>query len=202
MEPTRSFAYLCPACHSVVTQARTHFALLASGADVACDCKKSTLSLRGDGQRFYLSIPCGICGGAHSTTCSPAALLQGRGIGLACDAQKLLCCFIGEEGAVLQEADRLAEIAAKQSAEDRSDSFTDDIIMYEILSELRDIAARTSGITCACGCTQYKMDIRSAAVDLICNGCATKLRIPAATEDDLERLCCQMRLQIPGKKIP
>ena len=30
--------------------------------------------------------------------------------------------------------------------------------------------------------------------------CGAKLRIGAATDEDLDRLCCRMTLQIPGKK--
>mgnify|MGYP007025301354 FL=1 len=41
--------------------------------------------------------------------------------------------------------------------------------MYEVLSELRDIAAR-KGISCACGSGRYGMEVRRAAVGLICRG--------------------------------
>ena len=30
--------------------------------------------------------------------------------------------------------------------------------------------------------------------------CGAKLRIGAATDEDLDRLCCRMTLQIPGRK--
>ena len=72
--------------------------------------------------------------------------------------------------------------------------------MYEVLSELKEIAARPRGITCACGSERYRMQVRPAAVDLICEDCGAKLRIGAATDEDLDRLCCRMTLQIPGRK--
>ena len=71
--------------------------------------------------------------------------------------------------------------------------------MYEILSELRDIAVRPGGITCSCGSGRYGMEIRRSAVDLICRDCGAKLRIPAATDQDLDDLCCHMKLVLPGK---
>ena len=43
------------------------------------------------------------------------------------------------------------------------------------------------------------LEIRRSAVDLICKSCGAKLRVPAATEDDLDDLCCHMRLTIPGR---
>ena len=91
--------------------------------------------------------------------------------------------------------------AEKQSAQgDAPEAFTDTVIMYEVLSELKEIAARPRGITCACGSERYRMQVRPAAVDLICEDCGAKLRIGAATDEDLDRLCCRMTLQIPGKK--
>ena len=83
---------------------------------------------------------------------------------------------------------------------DAPEAFTDTVIMYEVLSELKEIAARPRGITCACGSERYRMQVRPAAVDLICEDCGAKLRIGAATDEDLDRLCCRMTLQIPGKK--
>ena len=62
------------------------------------------------------------------------------------------------------------------------------------------LEARPRGITCACGSERYRMQVRPAAVDLICEDCGAKLRIGAATDEDLDRLCCRMTLQIPGKK--
>ena len=73
----------------------------------------------------------------------------------------------------------LAVLAEKehQQQEDGEEAFVDNVIMYEILSELKDIAARPDGITCACGSGRYGMEIRRSAVDLICRDCGAKLRI-------------------------
>ena len=87
----------------------------------------------------------------------------------------------------------------KQQQTDGEETFVDNIIMYEVLSELKDIASRPHGITCACGSEAYGMEIRRSAVDLICRTCGAKMRIPAATDRDLDDLCCHMKLTIPGK---
>ena len=142
-----------------------------------------------------------ICGGEHLAECSADRLLDGEGIGLACPETSELCCFIGEEYAVERALEQLQITAEKQSAQgDAPEAFTDTVIMYEVLSELKEIAARPRGITCACGSERYRMQVRPAAVDLICEDCGAKLRIGAATDEDLDRLCCRMTLQIPGKK--
>ena len=97
----------------------------------------------------------------------------------------------------LAQMEQLAVRAAKEKAED-PEAFTDNIIMYEVLSELKDIAAR-GGIRCRCGSTRYGIQVHRDSVDLCCQDCGGKLRLPAATDEDLDRLCCQMTLTIPGR---
>ena len=174
-EEMRTFGYLCPACGKTVMGARSVFALEASNAEVECECGKSALKVAFDGEKYHLYVPCGICGETHEAVCTPDRVVQGA-TALACAKTKQFCCFIGPEGIV------------------------ENVIMYEVLSELKDIAARDKGITCGCGSSRYGMEIRRSAVDLICRDCGAKLRIPAATDRDLDDLCCHMRLVIPGGK--
>ena len=91
----------------------------------------------------------------------------------------------------------LALRVAKEKASP-DEAFTDNVIMYEVLSELKDIAAR-GGITCTCGSHEYTMQVRRGAVDLTCAKCGGRLRLPAATDSDLDDLCCRMTLTIPGR---
>ena len=70
--------------------------------------------------------------------------------------------------------------------------------MTEVLGELKDIAAR-GGISCTCGSKRYKINVHYSAVELECADCGGKLRIPAATGEDLEDLCCQSTLVIRGE---
>ena len=176
------------------------FALEASNAEVECQCGKSALSVTFDGERYHLTVPCGLCGETHEAVCPPERVLEG-GTALACPKTKQFCCFIGDEGTVekhLRELEILAEKEKRQ--EDGPEAFADNVIMYEVLSELKEIAARPGGITCACGSSRYGMEIRRSAVDLICRDCGAKLRISAATDRDLDDLCCHMKLVIPGKR--
>lgn len=199
-EATRTIGYLCPECHRRVIQQRSIFALSASGAVVSCECGKSSLEIEAAENKFRLSVPCGICGGEHLAECSAEKLISGRGIGLACPETKQLCCFIGEDYAVESAIEQLCLTAAKERGmENDPAAFADSVIMYEVLSELKEIAARPDGITCACGSSDYGMEIRSTYVDLSCKHCGAKLRIPAATDEDLDRLCCRMKLQIRGE---
>ncbi len=199
-EEMRAIGYLCPRCRRPVIQQRSRFALAASGAIVQCECGKSELQIDFNGDIFRLSVPCGVCGGEHLAECRADRLLDGEGIGLACPDTSELCCFVGEEHAVERSLEQLRITAEKQTAQAGSEeAFTDTVIMYEVLSELRDIAARPGGITCTCGSARYKMQVRPAAVDLICEDCGAKLRIGAATDEDLDRLCCRYTLKIKGK---
>lgn len=149
-EKMRTIGYLCPRCRKPVMQQRSRFALAASGAIVQCECGKSELQIDFDGEKFRISVPCGVCGGEHLAECGADRLLDGEGIGLACPETSELCCFIGEEYAVERALAQLQITAEKQSAQgDAPEAFTDTVIMYEVLSELKEIAARPRGITCA-----------------------------------------------------
>ena len=124
-------------------------------------------------------------------------LLEGRGVGLGCPKTRQICCYIGEEQQVMSSVEEMTIRKEKDKAEN-PEAFTDNVIMYEVLSELKDIAAR-DGIACSCGSHGYAMQVGRAYVDLVCGKCGGRLRINAATDEDLDRLCCQMKLEIHGR---
>lgn len=197
----RTFGYICPECGAMVMGTRSVFALAAADAEIPCECGKSVLHTRYDGQNYHVTVPCGICGNTHSALCPPARMLSG-GTALGCAETKQFCCFIGDEGIVeknLRELSVLVQKEKQQKEGDEQEAFLDNVIMYEVLSELRDIASRPDGITCGCGSKAYGMTVRRSAVDLQCRECGAKLRINAATDRDLDDLCCHMKLVIPGK---
>lgn len=196
MEETRSFGYICPKCGRAVMARRSAFSLAAAAAHIECPCGQSDMLIETDGSRFRLWVPCGLCGETHQAECSADAVLRGRGIGLACPKTRQICCYVGQEDQVSAQMEQLAVRAAKEKAED-PEAFTDNIIMYEVLSELKDIAAR-DGISCTCGSHKYNIAVRRGAVDLICAQCGGRLRLNAATDRDLDDLCCQMKLTIRG----
>ena len=79
------------------------------------------------------------------------------------------------------------ERTGEKRKEGGGDTFVDDIIMYEVLSELKDIAAR-DGIRCTCGANGCAIEVHGAAVELVCRACGGRLRVPAATDEDLDSL--------------
>lgn len=197
-EETRTFGYICPSCGKAVLADRTRFALAAAAIGVVCDCGHSELTAEPLGDQYRVTVPCGVCGGEHRAEVSAQSLLEGAGVGLACPDTRQLCCYIGERTRVERSLAEL-ERALEKKKERETDTFVDDVIMYEVLSELRDIAAR-GGVSCACGSKGCTMEVHGGAVDLICPACGGRLRLPAATDEDLDRLCCQYTLTIPGKK--
>ena len=197
-ERMRTIGYLCPSCRKPVIQSRPVFALAASGAVIGCGCGKSSLTVDAGESRFRLGVPCGVCGGEHSAAVDAPRLTEGRGVGLACPQTGQLCCFIGEEYEVEREMERLRLSADKEEGQG-GELFTDTLIMQEVLSELKEIAARPHGISCECGGEGCRMEVRPAYVDLICARCGARLRIDAATDDDLDRLCCNWTLKIKGR---
>ena len=122
-------------------------------------------------------------------------MLEGA-MGLACAKTKQFSCYIGPEGTVEKHLRELAILAEKEKQQD-GEAFSDTVIMYEVLSELKEIAHLPDGITCQCGSHDYSIHVRRSAVDLMCGVCEAKLRIPAGTDAALDALCCKMKLVIP-----
>ena len=199
-EEMRAFAYICPSCGKSVYGERTQFALQAAASAVVCDCGNSELTAEPAGNCYRVTVPCGVCGGEHRAEVPVDRFLRGSGVGLACPETKQLCCYIGEPARVCAAARELEiTVRKKKDSSGSGGAFVDDIIMYEVLSELKDIAAR-GGISCACGHQGCSIEVHSADVDLVCPACGGRLRVPAATDEDLDQLCCQYTLTIRGRK--
>lgn len=194
-EQMRAIGYICPRCGKPVYGQRSQFALAAAAAGLVCGCGESELTMEPAGDHYRVTVPCGICGGEHRAEVPARAFLEGPGVGLACPETRQLCCYIGGREKVEKA---LAELKrAVEKKKDGGGTFLDDIIMYEVLSELKDIAAR-GGISCTCGARGCGMEIHGAAVELVCRTCGGRLRVSAATDEDLDSLCCQQTLTIRG----
>lgn len=195
-EEKRAIGYICPECGKSVYGERTIFALSAAAAGLVCECGRSELTAEPYRDTYRITVPCGVCGGEHRAEAPASRILHGPGVGLACPKTRQLCCYIGDVYRVQQAMHEL-EITVEKQKENTSGTFTDHTIMYEVLSELRDIAGR-DGISCTCGAKGCAMEVHSGAVELICRSCGGRLRLPAATNEDLDRLCCQYTLMIRG----
>ena len=201
-EAKRTLAYLCPACRQSVAVERSVFQLAASANELPCPCGKSSLRVELMGDRVKLTVPCLFCGKDHSVTCSSHAFLHEKVLAFSCAASGLDCCYVGEEGPVFAATARLERAADKlkeeQAAEEKA-AFLDEIVMHEVLSEVKDIAAR-GGVSCACGSREWKLKVNYSSIDLICAQCGAQMRIPAATADDIDDICCKNTILIRGKK--
>ena len=109
----RTFGYLCPKCGKTVMAARSVFALEASNAEVACSCGGSALRVTFDGERYDLSVPCGLCGETHSAVCPPERMLE-ENTALACGQTGQFSYFICDEGPVDRNLRELAVQAEKE----------------------------------------------------------------------------------------
>lgn len=199
-EETRYLSYICPKCRQSVIVERDLFALAASKNHIKCPCGKSEMTVEFMPNRVQLSVPCLFCGRDHSVSCSSHAFVREKALAFSCAASGLDCCYVGEEGAVYAATARLEQAMDKldDRAENR-ETFLNEVVMHEVLSEIRDIAAR-GGISCACGSKNWTFQVNYSSVDLICADCGAEMRIPAATADDIDDICCKTTLLIHGKR--
>ena len=201
-EQTRTIGYICPVCGSAVIASRTAFQLAAGDSTLPCPCGKSELGFRQLGDRCEIAVPCLFCAKDHTAVCSNEALLHQKLLALSCPASGLGCCYVGEEGDVFRAMEKLEQAVDKLRLDDQTESrgaFLDEVVMGEVLAELKDIAQR-GGVKCACGSTGYGVKVGYSSVDLVCASCGSVLRLPAAGTDDLDDLCARDTLTIPGKK--
>lgn len=144
-EPKRTLAYICPACRQSVIVERDLFSLAAATAHIKCPCGRSELRVEFVDDHVDLEVPCLFCGREHRVSCSTHAFLHQKALAFSCAASGLDCCYVGEEGPVFAATARLERAADKlkeeQAAEEKA-AFLDEIVMHEVLSEVKDIAAR------------------------------------------------------------
>lgn len=201
-EEKRTIGYICPVCGKAVIIARTAFQLAASDSRLPCPCGKSELTIRQLGDHCEVTVPCVYCAKDHQTVCSNDALLHQNLLALTCAASGLGCCYIGEETEVFQAMEKLEQAVDKlvmDSQAEQRGAFLDEVVMGEVLGEIREIAAR-GGISCACGKKDYGIKVGFSSVDLICAHCGGVLRLDAATPDDIDAICAKYTLTIPGKE--
>ena len=201
-EETRTAGYICPVCGQPVIARRTAFQLAAGNSTLPCPCGKSELRFTQLGDRCEIAVPCLFCAKDHTAVCSNDALLRKKLLALSCPASGLGVCFIGEKAPVFRAMEKLEQAVDKLRTDDQTDSrgaFLDEVVMGEVLSELRDIAAR-KGVRCGCGSTDYGVKVGYSSVDVVCARCGAALRLPAATHDDLDALCARYIITISGKK--
>ena len=196
-QPKRTLAYFCPACRQSVAVERTVFQLAASANTLSCPCGKSSLRVEMMGDRVKLTVPCLFCGRDHTVTCSSQAFLHQRVLAFSCAQSGLDCCYVGEEGAVFAALHRLEEAVGKLESDGEKGSFLDELVMHEVLSELKEIAQR-DGISCTCGSHRWKLQVNYSSIDLFCADCGGAMRLPAATSSDIDDICCKTRLLIHG----
>ena len=197
----RFIAYICPHCRQSVIVEKDLFSLAASTAHIQCPCGKSEVTVDFLPNRVQMKVPCLFCGREHTVSCSSRAFIREKALAFSCAASGLDCCYVGEEGPVYAATARLEQAVDKlteESGEERG-AFLDEIVMHEVLSEIRDIAAR-GGISCTCGSKNWTFQVNYSSVDLQCRDCGAQMRIPAATADDLDDICCKTTLLLRGKE--
>lgn len=199
-EQLRTIGFLCPKCRQSVMVQRDLFTLTAAPTVIPCPCGGSRLIVEYTGRDFKLNAPCVACGHNHTVTCGESDFRTRRGMAFSCQQTGLDCCYVGEEGVVCDALQRLEQRVdhLEQEQDDKEPgAFLNQVVMTEMLGELKDIAKR-DGISCTCGSKDWRLTVHYASIELSCAQCGNTLRLPAATLDDLDALCCQQTLLLRG----
>ena len=200
LEQEKTIGYICPSCRRPVIETRSLFSLAASPTEIQCDCGRSHGTVELSEERFRVAVPCLFCGKIHTVTGSIRHFLK-ETLAFSCKASGLACCFVGDRKRVEQAIERLygtGEKLGEKSGKEAETPFLDAMVMEEVLAEIREIAAR-DGISCTCGAHQWRAEVKYGSVDLICANCGGAVRIPAATQEDIDDICCKDRILL--KKV-
>ncbi len=196
----RYIGYICPSCRQSVIIKRSLFGLAAAPGRFRCPCGKSELLVDFQPRQVQLSVPCLYCGRNHAVSCPTMDFISKKGLAFTCAGSGMTCCAVGEEAPVRRAVRAMEESADKLSADaSQRGEFLDGTVMEEVLGEIRDIAAR-GGISCTCGSKNWTFRVNYSSVDLLCRECGAEMRIPAATADDIDSICCQTKLVLHGRK--
>ena len=142
-ETKRFLSYICPHCVQSVIVERDLFSLAAAPARIKCPCGRSELGVEFKSDRVRLTVPCLFCGREHVVSCSSHAFIREKALAFSCAASGLDCCYVGEEEPVFAAMRRLEEtVDALESEAGAQGTFLNDMVMEEILEELRDIGLR------------------------------------------------------------
>lgn len=200
VEKKRAIGFICPKCRQSVIVERSVFSLSAAPTRIACPCGGSEMQIEYQGDRFVVQAPCAVCGANHRVTCPTRAFLEEPALAFSCGKTGLDCCYVGEKEQVYTAMTRLEERVDKLDEPKEAEGvFLDEIVMAEMLGELKDIASR-DGISCTCGSHRWSMSVHYSDIELRCADCGGVLRLQAASLDDLNDLCCKSALVIRGAK--
>ena len=198
-EAKRTLAYICPKCKQSVVVEQSVFRLAAAPSKLPCPCGGSALQVEMEADHADLTVPCAYCGKDHHIRCSVHAFLHEKALAFSCKATGLDCLYVGEPDTVFRALRRLEEAAGQIGEKGEEEgTFLNEVIMTEMMGELKDIASR-GGISCTCGSRDYRIRVNYSSIELQCAKCGARLRLPAATDDDLEDLCCRSSLLLGEK---
>lgn len=193
----RTIAYLCSECKQSVIITKDLFSLAASNTVIACPCGKTHVEIEFGPSDVQLDIPCHVCEKTHHITCPSTSFVGEKLLTFSCTG--IDCCFVGDEDAVFQATPRMeqeADLWAKQK--DEKQPFLNEIVMEEVLEELKEIAER-GGISCVCGSDKWGFQVGFTTVELGCASCGRVSRIPATIVEDIDNICLCYKIKIGAK---
>jgi hypothetical protein len=193
-----TIAYKCTFCGSFRFINISLFTFLyKKSCSLPCDCKKSRIAIKREGENYYLfSIPCIGCGCEHTYLVKRKNILSGRTETVNCPATGMQICFIGKDEAVRKKIDSLEkEFDKLMDTYGYESYFRNTRVMLDTLNRLHDIAI-SGNLYCGCGSSDIELALFSDSVLLICCKCGGKKRIPAVKNDDLKEILTKNMIMI------
>ncbi len=180
-------AMRCPECGRMEFNDFSRFIFpRGKTVDIFCSCGAVKLAVVTKNRVFYLlQIPCPVCETQHLVEISGNGLWSGEITLLSCRETDLELGHIGPESKIMEMISRQEQELEELVNEFGCDGyFNNSEIMYEVLSQLYEIAGR-GGLYCQCGNHKIDVDLFPDCLELQCKNCDSVNIIYAETEEDL-----------------
>lgn len=203
IDTSATIAYKCTSCGSFEFFNISLFILLyKKKCNLSCRCKKSSITVKQEGENnFLISIPCIGCGNEHTYLLTKRSFLLGDPVVFNCPETGMQICFIGRDEAVRKKVDSLEEeLDELMDAYGYESYFKNTQVMFDILNRIHDIALNDN-LYCECGSSDIELVLLSDCILLRCVKCGCDKTIAAANNKDLKSILSKNQILLSENVI-
>lgn len=178
----QSIAYICPECSAVTEKKLNIFDFSGTKAvGLNCGdkkCNENVGSVSEYHDKYKISVFCDFCGEIHEIMINKSAFWNKDFFSYTCPNTGFELLFIGSSDKVKEAVKRQEDILSEMGDE----FFGDDMLVYDILSQLQKMADENS-ISCHCGCDMILPFPTEGGIMLVCAKCGAKKLIPISEKE-------------------
>lgn len=194
-----TLALRCVSCGKLDLMAASRFHMHSTGSlRLHCACGSLVATVGRKAAQVWIQIPCYLCDGIHFLYFSLNEFWSDEVKELNCAETDLQLGVLGGSEAVSAYANPTATALDRLLEDSAFDDYFDHReVMYQALGHIQTLTDEGK-VNCKCGGRQIAIDIFPDRLELSCEDCGQSRVVFARTQDDLELLQHQSRLDVGG----